>query len=77
MSTKTDFLLITYLKQYSDNSAIIWYPDEKSCEKYSYKEVLLTSEKIIKILNNDITSKKSTIGILIGHSCVIVPIILG
>lgn len=77
MSIKTEFLLINNLKQYSDKTAIIWYNNEKSCEKYSYKDVLYASEEIIKILKNDITSKNSTIGILIGHSSVIVSIILG
>lgn len=77
MPTKTDFLLIGFLKQYSDNIALIWYNNEKSCEIYSYKEVILASEEIIKILKNDITSQNSTIGILIGHSSVILSIILG
>lgn len=77
MSIKTDFLLINNLKQYSGKTAIIWYNNEFSREIYSYKEVLLASEEIIKILENDITSKNSSVGILIGHSSVIVSIILG
>lgn len=77
MSTKTEFLLINYLQQYSDNTAIIWYNNESSCEIYSYKQVLLASAEIIKVLRNEITSKNSTVGILIGHSSVIVSIILG
>lgn len=77
MSTKTEFLLIKNLKQYSNQTSIIWYNNDKSCEKYSYKDVLLASEEIIKILKNYITSKNSTVGILMGHSFVIVSIILG
>lgn len=77
MSIKTEFLLINNLKQYSGKTAIIWYNNEFSREIYSYKEVLLASEEIIKILENDITSKNSTVGIFIGHSSVIVSIILG